>query len=95
MIVISFVSPIMGLEGRFAKGGGDLTLKPKGRMVGVNMSLFKSMAGCNGGLDGKMKDKVGLGLMEAQTISDSGFLKRKALKGDDFKPFSLKSPLVG
>lgn len=35
----------MGLGGRFAKGGGDLTLKPKGRMVGVNMSLFKSMAG--------------------------------------------------
>lgn len=85
----------MGLGGRFAKGGGDLTLKPKGRVVGVNMSLFKLMAGCNGGLDGKMKDKVGLGLMEAQTVRDSGFLKRKGLKGDDFKPFSLKSPLVG
>lgn len=85
----------MGLGGRFAKGGGDLNLKPKGRMVGVNMSLFKSMARCNGRLDGKMKDKGGLGLMEAQTISDSGFLKRKGLKGDDFKPFSLKSPLVG
>lgn len=85
----------MGLGSRFAKGGGDLTLKPKGRMVGVNMSLFKSMAGYNGGLDGKMKDKVGLGLMEAQTVSDSGFLKRKGLKGDNFKPFSLKNPLVG
>lgn len=85
----------MGLGGRFAKGGGDLTLKPKGRVVGLNMSLFKSMIGCNGGLDGKMKEKVGLGLMEAQIVSDSGFLKRKGLKGDDFKPFSLKSPLVG
>lgn len=85
----------MGLGGRFAKGGGDLTLKPKGRMVRVNMSLFKSMTRCNGRLDGKMKDKGGLGFMEAQTISDSGFLKRKGLKGDDFKPFSLKIPLVG
>lgn len=85
----------MGLGGRFAKEGGDLTLKPKGRVVRLNMSLFKSMTGCNGGLDGKMKEKVGLGLMKAQTVSDSGFLKRKGLKGDDFKPFSLKSPLVG
>lgn len=58
------------------------------------MSLFKSMGGCNGGVDRRRKGKVGLGLVEAQTVSESSFLKGKGLKVDDFRPFSLKSPLV-
>lgn len=50
----------------------------------MNVALFKPLGGCNGGLAGGRKGKVGL-----------GFLKGKGHKVDEFRPFSLKSPLVG